>query len=222
MSNFTTQVRYLIETGYDLGLTEYPIFDETYRPILNSKILRHYKFREIGLETAGLFKEFLNRKMGEIMPLYNQRYKSTLLEFNPLFNYDLSTTSNRTVTGDNKSTASRTATAGNNKTETAELLDVKSNTPQGLISINSLKGNNYASEAAAQDNTVTATETGNNSATDTAETNVSNLDNYIERAVGTTSAQSNASLLMEFRKSFINIDMEIIEALKKLFMEVWE
>ena len=56
MSKYTTELRRLIESGYDLGLKTYPIFEESYRTILNGKILSHYKFREIGFETAGLFK----------------------------------------------------------------------------------------------------------------------------------------------------------------------
>ena len=65
MAVYTTQLRTLIESGFDIGLNDYEIFDETYRPILNKKIIEHYFVREIGAETAGLFKLYLNRKMRE-------------------------------------------------------------------------------------------------------------------------------------------------------------
>ena len=74
MSKYTTELRYLIQSGFDLGLRNYPIFDENYRSKLNEKILNHYYMREIGFETAGLFKRYLNVKMEEIMPYYNQMY----------------------------------------------------------------------------------------------------------------------------------------------------
>ena len=64
MSKYTTELRYLIQSGFDLGLRNYPIFDENYRSKLNEKILNHYYMREIGFETAGLFKRYLNVKNG--------------------------------------------------------------------------------------------------------------------------------------------------------------
>ena len=110
MSKYTPEVRYICETaaGYlesqgaskideivnktaDELLGEYPIFDEAYRHALNVKIIKHYYLREIGQETAALWKFFLQRKMQEIMPYYNQLYLSELLEFNPLYDVDLYT-----------------------------------------------------------------------------------------------------------------------------------
>lgn len=88
MSKYTTELRYLIENNFDIGLKNYPIFDENYRELLNQKIINHYYFREIGMETAELFKRYLNTTMNEIMPYYNQLYKSELLEFNPFYNVD--------------------------------------------------------------------------------------------------------------------------------------
>lgn len=88
MSKYTTELRYLIENDFDIGLKNYPIFDENYRELLNQKIINHYYFREIGMETAELFKRYLNTTMNEIMPYYNQLYKSELLEFNPFYNVD--------------------------------------------------------------------------------------------------------------------------------------
>ena len=94
MSKYTTELRYLIENNFDIGLKTYPIFDENYREVLNTKIINHYFFREIGMETAELFKRYLNTTMCEIMPYYNQLYKSELLEFNPFYNVD------KTITAD--------------------------------------------------------------------------------------------------------------------------
>ena len=110
MSVYTTQVRNICETqcghterkGYDnveeileecwdKVIPNYPIFDENYRKVLNKKILLHYYTREIGTETVGLWKLRLKTKMGEIMPYYNQMYKSELLEFNPLYDVDYTT-----------------------------------------------------------------------------------------------------------------------------------
>ena len=122
MSKYTTEVRYICEVN--AGLTEstggndveqviansrakifdfnYPIYDESYRSILETKILKHFYTREIGLETVGLWKLKLNTKMNEIMPYYNQLYKSALLEFNPLWTDDYQTLHNRKIDGINE------------------------------------------------------------------------------------------------------------------------
>ena len=119
MSAFTTQIRFICESkaglkesvGYDniaqviagarpaIFDFPYPIFDETYRAVLETKILKHYYTREIGEETYGLWKLRLDTKMNEIMPYYNQLYKSTLLEFNPLYDVDINRTHNATRKG---------------------------------------------------------------------------------------------------------------------------
>ena len=72
MSKYTTTIKNLIENGFDLGLKDYPIYDEDYREHLNDMIIKHYYISEIGFETAELFKMQLNNKMNEIMPYYKK------------------------------------------------------------------------------------------------------------------------------------------------------
>lgn len=100
MSSYTTEVRFICESEYnnksagfnDINkiLTEvapkifnfdFPIFDEEYRLPLEVKILRTYYTREICEETVGLWKLRLQTKLCNIMPYYNQLYKSALMEF---------------------------------------------------------------------------------------------------------------------------------------------
>lgn len=115
MSKYTTEVRFICETAAGLDTSEgylktadiiekarpsifdfdYPIFDEAYRPVLETKIIRHFYTREIAAETVGLWKLWLESRMNEIMPYYNQLYKSELLEFNPLYDVDLTKDFNR-------------------------------------------------------------------------------------------------------------------------------
>lgn len=175
LSKYTTELRYLIESNFDLGLDDYPIFDESYRKLLNEKIINHYYFREIGMETAELFKRYLNQTMREIMPYYNQLYKSELLEFNPFYNVDKTVTADKNnnrisdfvgnVTGKNTQTTDsennqiynskqQTSTSANsvgesigNSTTTDKNKNVASDTPQGFLSINSIDNNTYATTA---------------------------------------------------------------------------
>lgn len=64
---------------------DFPIFDESYREILCKKIIRHYYFYEIGMETVGNWQHYLHTKMVEIMPKYNKLYE---LEARGLSLYD--------------------------------------------------------------------------------------------------------------------------------------
>ena len=119
MSKYTTEVRFLCEslTGHQdsVGFNDvdtvindaipiifsfnFPIFDEEYRNVLCTKILRHYYTREIGSETYGLWKLRLQTKLNEIMPYYNKLYETELLKFDPLRDVDMQTTHVGTKTG---------------------------------------------------------------------------------------------------------------------------
>ena len=120
MSKYTTEVRYLCESltgqtdskGFDdvdtiisaalpyIFSFDFPIFDEEYREVLETKILRHYYTREIGSETYGLWKLRLETKLNEIMPYYNKLYESELLKYDPLRDVDMTTTNVGQKTGE--------------------------------------------------------------------------------------------------------------------------
>lgn len=76
MANFTKYLKDVLEDGIDIGLKDYPIWDEAYRETLNNKIIQHYLYQEIALETDELFVHFLNLSMNENMPYFNNMYKS--------------------------------------------------------------------------------------------------------------------------------------------------
>ncbi len=101
MAIYTTQLRSIVEqcqaeahvgpddftVAYErLGLSDYPIFDESYRQSLNDKIIRHYYFQEIGDETVARFRWHLRSTMWEQMPYFNQLYNSLNLITDPLTN----------------------------------------------------------------------------------------------------------------------------------------
>lgn len=69
----------IISNGRDkLFSSAYPIWDEAYRAVLNTKIITHYFYREIGFGTPGQFMFRLAAKMQEIMPYYNQLYETQM------------------------------------------------------------------------------------------------------------------------------------------------
>lgn len=66
----------VIDYGYDLGLEDYPIWDESEREGLNQLIIDHFRYREIGAETPKLFIYYLNRTMREEMRALNVVFES--------------------------------------------------------------------------------------------------------------------------------------------------
>ena len=100
MGQYTIELREIIERGLDIGLKNYPIWSEDYRETLNQKIIRHYKYKEIGFPTIGQFIDRLNMKMDEIMPYYVQLYKTTMYEYDPIHNADY--TEEHTLTKDSE------------------------------------------------------------------------------------------------------------------------
>lgn len=201
MSHYTTELRYIVESGYDLDMQDYPIFEESYRTQLNKKIIEHYYFREIGLETAALFKRFLNRKLNEIMPYYNQLYKSALMEIEPLLRVDLMETFKRTDKGE----------FNGNMQDNTNNFNVYSDTPQGTLSTPDIQSNTYASSASKDENEQNTTTT-------------QTTDNELEHTKhnwGNPGTRSDSEMLLEYRKTFLNIDMMVIEELEPLFMQIF-
>lgn len=371
MSKYTTEVRYICEkaagmdesSGY-LSVNEvlnkswakvfnfdFPMFDEAYRSVLCSKILKHYYTREISEETVGLWKLRLDTKMNEVMPYYNQLYKSQLLEFNPFYDVDMTTTnkgnkqevtdrtedtsgsrtgdnqstrkdtdvtdktnkitgtdsgtstdksttklvgsettesSSETVIGDVSKTTNQSATTMDGSHQTANdgvNRDAYSDTPQGALT--NLENNTYLTNARKitdnktesgteesstnvsgevnfkddktesvdgtgskkTNDTTTVDGSGSTSSTSesnetgkddrkydsnvkgeftenttgnlTGQTQVNTTDGYIQTVVGKTAGASYSKLLTEFRKTFLNIDMMVIEELSPLFFGLW-
>lgn len=198
MSLYTTQLRYIIESGYDLGLKDYPIFDESYRETLNNKIIQHFYFREIGLETVALFKVFINRAMNEIMPYYNKLYESANLQYNPLEPYTM--------------TESETANSSSNTNGTsgASSRNIYSDTPQSEIEFDAIVNNKYATNASVDETTATTGSTSNGESTVNKTTKGNNYYNQSE-------------LLTAYRETLLNIDMMIIndKAIQNCFMQIY-
>lgn len=205
MSKYTTEVRFICESksglenskGCDdideilnnswnkIFTTKAEIFDENYRGVICKKILKHYYLREICSETVGIWKLWLNTRLEEILPYYNQLYKSALLEFNPLYDVNITRTHNRTIdenktengtsteTNTDKNTGSGTrdnTASGTNKNSgtssvsdsgSSNSKDLYSDTPQGALT--GVETETYLTNARKITNTDSSTSESNNS-----------------------------------------------------------
>lgn len=251
MSKYTTEVRFICETA--AGFTEsqdynkidqviagslssifdftFPIFDENYRTVLETKILRHYYTREIGLETVGLWKHFLNMRLNEIMPYYNKLYESELLEFNPLYNVKYDSSHQGSASG--RTDGTQHGTIAEDISDERDVnrdyedngIDKFSDTPQGGLT--GLTNDTYLTNARMIKNEGESTDDENYTRDRDVTTNntnaeqFSNTDAYLRHVEGNNGAKSFSELLMQFRETFMNIDMMIINDLNDLFMGVW-
>ena len=93
---------------------QFPIYDENHRKELCFKILKHYYTREIAAETFGLWKLWLNERMNEIMPYYNQLYESADIQYNPLYDVDYKRSGNKSGLGTSENTRESEVNRENN------------------------------------------------------------------------------------------------------------
>lgn len=204
MSKYTTEVRYICEyeAGYknSVGVGEVEnvlenswnkiftgdviFFDESYRKLLCKKILRHYYLREIGSETVGIWKLWMNTKLAEIMPYYNKLYESELLKFNPLYNTDLSKTHNR-----KENTVSETDTKTDSTTKDTEKTGTVSNDESNTHSVNTETGTFTDAK------TGKITDAGKTSSTENSSGNTTDKNRYSDTPQGSLSNIENNSYL---------------------------
>lgn len=251
MSKYTTEVRYICESyagledsvGYSrvneviqsaipkIFDFEFPIYDESYRNVLCTKILKHYYDREIGAETVGLWKLWLDTRLNEIMPYYNQLYKSAIIEFNPMYDIDLTTEYLRTNDGSNDTTGNASeTTSGNNAQVTVDEgegvnRNLFSETPQGAL--DNVENETYLTNASKNISEDTSTRSSDYEYSDNKQYNktdrtvIANTEEYLQTIKGKSAGASYSKRLNEFRSTFLNIDKMIIDELQDLFMGLW-
>lgn len=291
MSKYTTELRYICEEAAGVNNHEemsenpgysdtasiieaarvklfdfsYPIFDVSYKATLETKIIKHYYFREIGAESYGQFKMWLDRRMNEIMPYYNQLYQSELLKFNPFYNSERAVERNTVNTHDVSSESVSDGVSFNeskshgvsntdmtDKTEYNSDVTVNdghndwsafSDTPQGGLTgiadnqylTNAThnwadEGSNQKTEHRGDDTSTTkgdvTTDANGVGKTQTSSTSGNNEvytgnGKYLEYVLGKEGTETYSEMLEKYRKTFLNIDMMVIDRLSDLFFNLW-
>ncbi len=194
--------------NYDgIGLGYYPIFDENYRKVINGKIIDEYFNREIGTETIENFTLNLRKKMDQIMPYFNQIYKSVEIPYDALDNMRIHSVGKNTIQG--TESVNTDNTTGSDSTSKARA--VGSNFPQVMLSGNgdyASTGNDTNSEG-----TVSTTAKQNSDSTNS---NESSSDNLVTGYQGAAS-----DLINKYRASLINPDTMVLAEIEECFMLVF-
>lgn len=236
MSKYTTEVRFVCESKSGLEVSggsgdvdniianswnkiftsKAPFFDEKYRSVLCQKILKHYYLREICCETVGIWTLWMNTRLEEIMPYYNQLYESAKIEFDPMHDVDLirnhernikgtskedgtrtdNTTGKRTLSGnrDTDSTGSGTRNTSSESDETKR--DLYSDTPQGAIT--GLENENYLTNARKITDSVNGTGTEKTSTTEKTDTGYSETEDTTGKVDGITSNTGSSNTTEDY------------------------
>lgn len=205
MAKYTITIKTLIDNDFDFQLTGYPIFDENYRKTLNNNILHHYYENEIGFETAPLFRFYLNQKLNEIMPYYNELYKvqKKIIDDKLLLNNVNLTEELKGRNTTQTSSVSQSTNKGKNLFQ---------DTPQGNISQQDINAQNvYATNITLNDNSIN----------DNSSANGSGTNEYIKTIIGNNGGKFNIDVLNDIKNNLMNIDLMIINELYDLFMQIF-
>lgn len=213
MAKYTTTIRTLMDNNFDFGLKDYPIFDPEYRELLNNKILMHYYMDEIGFETAGLFKVYLNNKMNEIMPYYNELYKK---QKDLLLNFDKTTNLTETFTRDNTTDTNTKSNSTSSNSASGTSKNVYQDTPMGSITQQDIDNYDHASNQEFNKNQNTSSIEDNSNLTGKA----TSLENYIRTKTGNNGRLYGIEILKMIKNNYMNIDEMIINELQDLFMGI--
>lgn len=229
------------------ALSEYPLYQpqKTYdiipnRSELNQRLLNHYKYREIGFETVGRFIDELKNTMCEIMPRYNELYKSCeiMAELpSPFDNVDVVETykEEKTTEATANSSSNTEVNASDNSNSQSSVnsnsKSVKAGTPQSELDIpaQNIDSIKYADEVNwNKNNSSDTSETSGNSNSEstsesTGETSSSEITEHTYTKKGNQGVNTYAHDMNEFRTSIIDVTNKIITdpRINELFMLVY-
>lgn len=268
MAKYTTAIRSIVEQltmNSDLPISkrielacphifdfEYPIWADGYKPILEKKIIMHYFNKEIGFETVGLWKLYLEERLNLIMPYYNKLYETTVKDYDYLSNVNITEEYNATTNeNENGKLNSEITQTENGKVNGTENITANSNTqanettnqtthnlssdlPQANYneldygtkmddetqnvtknSDTNTTGESDTERSEIRENKVTSNQTSSNDLTRSKAEN----NNTIHR--GSNGAFSITDLIVQYRKSLLNIDNMVINELNDLFMCIY-
>lgn len=216
MASYTAQLRTIVQS-YSLDQTGLKvderiqislpyIFDFDF-PIWNggqekfeTDFIRHFYMREIGFETLGLFKLKLEEKLNLIMPYYVDLYQTTQNNIDYLTDMDWTETENRGSEGSSQSQG--TSQSNSNSTS------LQSDLPQ-----TALNGLDYGTNSSQDEASV-------NTASN--QRGTSSFNETVSRShKGLSGGRTYSQLILEYRKTLINIEKQIFNECEDLFMLLW-
>lgn len=229
------------------AMSRYPMYEPLHpqlygyiptREELNKKIIDHYRFYEIGSSTPGRFLYNLEMTLNEIMPYYNQLYKSIDIMNNvdDIFgnldvteSYEEESSGNTESTGESKTDSSVNSTNSTNNEMSTSGRNANSKTPQSQLSAKTLDTITSASEMGWNEDESNSTSSSNDESTSNSKNesltsaNSNTTTKHTLHRKGNQGVNTYAHDMLEFRELIMNVEMQIINdpELAKCFMLVW-
>ncbi len=158
MSKYTTELRFIVESGFPLFAFDYPFYNEAKKEEFQSRFIKHFFFHEIGQETAEQFKHYLEIKFNDVLPYYNEMFRTAQIEYDPLKTIEFYEEHTRITEGQTSATGTGTQTATDNESVSRET------STEGEMSTTSTD-ENESTDTKTGENTTARTETANDSET---------------------------------------------------------
>lgn len=191
----------LLEYGFDLGLRDYPIYDENDRARLNQAIVNHFYTREIAAESPALFIMRLNVTMAERMPQINKVHDLLAVA-------DLASSFEQVTEGSTGTQSDSTSTS--TAQSTAQARNYNTNAPQ---------------VAMVGKDEVSYYDTG---ATSTNDADSTSRDESSSGSTSSTTSKSSGrnasipSIISEYYEGYNNTDLMVFDALEVCFSHVYQ
>lgn len=191
---------------------EFPFYsdDASDLYIFKTYFLLRYWNNYIGFETLGMWNTAFLSKMNELMPYYKKLYIACQKD-NPFTNIDVTFTENET--GNEKITTNSTDTGASELNTNQNYQNIDSDNPQVTIATQ-----DYASSMNRGENVNKTTSSAKNS-----HNGNDNKDRERDRKTKETGlrGKSTSEAIAEYREQIQNINREIVEACRDLFLKVW-
>src|SRR6185369_2278133 len=204
---FTIRVKDLMEQGFDFGLTseDYPIFKEELRGVLDED--NRWQYNKVDTPEGGQHFYGLNRKIldhysyreigQESVDMFRYMLNEKMRLIMPFYNQMLYSESVEFDPFSTQDTTHESSTT-NESDATAKGRAVSGNTPQMALAANGDYASTFSDTNSQSGGTTTAASTV-----------------HLKGSQGHT-----AALLMQWRRSFLNIEASIVNELEPLFMQI--
>lgn len=191
---------------------DFPFYSEDRKDLYTFKtyFLLRYWNNYIGFETLGMWKTAFMSKMYELMPYYTKLYNA-IQNDNPFINVNITITE---AEKGNEKTITNSTDAGKSEVKNNQnYQNIDSDNPQVTVATE-----DYAS-------TMSRGETINNTTTTANNNHVGNDNKDSKRDRDTKEiglrGKSTSEAIEEYRNQIQNINRELVEACRDLFMKVW-
>lgn len=191
---------------------DFPFYSEDIKDLYTFKtyFLLRYWNNYIGFETLGMWKTAFLTKMYELTPYYTKLYNAIQSD-NPFTNVNITIT--EAETGNEKTTTKSTDNGNSEVKNSQNYQNIDSDNPQVTVATQ-----DYAS-AMSRGETI-------NNTTTTANNNHAGNDNKDSKRDRDTKeiglrGKSTSEAIEEYREQIQNINRELVEACRDLFLQVW-